>query len=419
MRALVALTVYVSLGTGPAFSADAQWKLIHDQGVAALQRADFQGAAQLFQQCWGLAATPVEYGLSANDLGVALHRLNRDNEAAQWLERALTIWKRNDDRDQRRIATTSEALAAVLRAQGRYPSAERLLRETVLNLPLQGEEKALILNMLGDLMREQGKSAESRKLFEEALGVPGVPWKMLAEAHSGLADLDRDNSFWEESAAEWNTVAALAREHNDTALEAVACRGIGATWLDQGNTARAEPLLRRALSIFESDPHSADQAASTLSFMAQLYLDEDKPALAEEALTRVLANDERSFGETHPQVALLLEMLGDAAALANRIDSARAYYGRALRIMAERFGENSMMAGAVFANWAVAEQRAGDPSQAAAEFEKALAILRAGGRDAAALRATVLARYANLLKSMHREKEAHALLAEARGFRPN
>jgi len=32
------------------------------------------------------------------------------------------------------------------------------------------------------------------------------------------------------------------------------------------------------------------------------------------------------------------------------------------------------------------------------------------------LRLTVLARYATLLKSMHRAKEAHALLAEAKGF---
>jgi tetratricopeptide (TPR) repeat protein len=143
--------------------------------------------------------------------------------------------------------------------------------------------------------------------------------------------------------------------------------------------------------MLESDPHSVDQAASTLSYMAQLYLDENKPALAEEALTRVLANDERTLGETHPQVALLLEMMGDAAALGNRIEAARSYYGRALRIMAEKFGENSLMAGAVFANWAVAEQRAGDPGHAAAEFEKALAILRGGGRDAESLRATVLA----------------------------
>ena len=218
---------------------------------------------------------------------------------------------------------------------------------------------------------------------------------------------------------EWNTVAAMAREHHDPALEAVACRGLGAAWLEQGNTARAEPLLRRALSVFESDPRSADQAAPTLSYMAQLYLDEDKPALAEEALARVLANDKRAFGESHPQVAVLLEMMGDAAALGNHVELARSYYGRALRIMAEKFGENSMMTGAVFANWAVAEQRAGDAGRAAAEFANALAILRSGGRETEGLRATVLARYANLLKSMHRAKEAHALLAEAKSFRQN
>jgi tetratricopeptide (TPR) repeat protein len=266
-------------------------------------------------------------------------------------------------------------------------------------------------------MREEGKGAQSRQFFEDALRIPGVSWKRLAESHIGLADLDRDNRLWDDSVVEWNRVARMALDHHAPTLEAVAWRGLGATWLEQGNTARAEPLLRRALAAFESDPGSANQAASTRSYMAQLYLDEDKPALAEDALARALANEERTLGCMHPQVALLLEMMGDAAALRNHAQSARGYYGRALRIMAEKFGENSMVAGAVLANWAMAEQRAGDAARAAEEYQRALAILRTAGRDAHRLRITVMERYAHVLESMHRAREAHALLAEVKSFR--
>ena len=65
MRALVALAIYVSLGAGTAISDDNPnlWIQVHDQGVAALQRADFQTAAERFQQSWELAETPTNMGL--------------------------------------------------------------------------------------------------------------------------------------------------------------------------------------------------------------------------------------------------------------------------------------------------------------------------------------------------------------------
>ena len=99
------------------------------------------------------------------------------------------------------------------------------------------------------------------------------------------------------------------------------------------------------------------------------------------------------------------------------MDLCRDYFGRALHIMTQTFGEGSAISAAVFANWGVAEQRSGDNGRAAAQYEKALAILRTGGRDAAALRMFVTEKYAALLKSTHHRKEANALLAEVKSIR--
>jgi tetratricopeptide (TPR) repeat protein len=307
--------------------------------------------------------------------------------------------------------------ASALRNRGEYAGAEKLLREALSGAAVKGEEKALTLNMMGDLMREEGKGEASEKFFRAALQIPGVSWKRLAESHTGLADLDRDSGLWEASVAEWNSVTDLAREHHEPMLEAVAWRGLGQTWIEQGNAARAEPLLRRALAAFESDPRCGNQVAPTLSSMAQLYLEDDKPALAEDALTRAIADEERNLGGGHPQVAILLEMMGDAAALRKRVELTGVYYGRALRIMADKFGEGSTVLAAVLANWATAAQRAGDAVGAALKYEKALAIFRTGDRDAAPLRLNVMQRYADVLKSMHRGREAHAVLAEVKSFR--
>ena len=67
-----------------------------------------------------------------------------------------------------------------------------------------------------------------------------------------------------------------------------------------------------------------------------------------------------SVGSNHPQVAIVLELLGDTAALRNQMDLCRDYFGRALHIMTQKFGEGSAISAAVFANWGVAEQRSGD-----------------------------------------------------------
>jgi tetratricopeptide (TPR) repeat protein len=156
---------------------------------------------------------------------------------------------------------------------------------------------------------------------------------------------------------------------------------------------------------------------TTMGFMGQLYLAEDKPAMAQDTLTQAVDLEERLLGANHPQVAVLLQILGDAAARRTKMDLARDYFDRALRIMAGTFGENSAPTGVVLANWATAEQRAGDIGQALAQFQKSLEILRMAGREAAAVRMTTLERYAQLLKATRRGEEASALFAEVKSLR--
>jgi len=113
MRALVALTIYVSLGSGAVFGADNSWHGLHEQGVALSGERDFQAASELFRKSWSAAKTPLERAVSANDLGVTLHQLGREADAAAWLVRALAIWKRDAGQHVHAVQT-SEALAAVL-----------------------------------------------------------------------------------------------------------------------------------------------------------------------------------------------------------------------------------------------------------------------------------------------------------------
>jgi tetratricopeptide (TPR) repeat protein len=276
----------------------------------------------------------------------------------------------------------------------------------------------MALDELGDLLREQGQLAESRTLLMQAAQMPGVSWHRVADSTVGLAELNRDAHNWEESLAEWNNVAGMGRDHGDEDLRAVATRGLGATWLDRGDAARAEPLLRNALAAFEANPVANErQVASTLTSMGQLYIGEDKLTLAEDALNKALKVDEHSFGESHPQLAIIHQMLGDALARRSDMEMAREHLSRAVQILSGTFGEQSAMVGVSLAGWAIIEQRSHNPQRAVELFEKSFAAFRASNsQELASLKAYVLQRYADALKATHHKQEAKAVLAEAKSF---
>ena len=233
-----------------------------------------------------------------------------------------------------------------------------------------------------------------------------------------LAELDRDTQNWSASVEEWNTTAEAARQKSYTAGEGAAVRGLGRTWLDQGNVARAEPLLKQALAIFEDGPaRDEGQAAGTLSSLGDLYLVEGKTGLAEEAYQRALQGEERELGPTHPQVALVLEALAGTLALRNDAELARNAMDRAEKIFASRFGERSKMMAGIYANRGGIEERLHNPDRAAEWYRKALDAIGADSANLTPLRARVLTQYAAILKGMHRKREANALLAEAKAFR--
>jgi len=399
---------------------------LHDKATAAAERQDMQTAIRLLKICRDTAQTTVEKGVSANDLGLTLYRTGHVKEAMPLLQEALDIWKSIPGAFGR-LARTSVSIAEADRDIGNYASAEKLVRAALANVPegrklsaSETDAKAFALDELGDLLREQGRNIESRNLLLQAARTPGVSWHRVADSIVGLAELDRDTHNWEESLAEWNNVAELGRDHGDEDLRAVAARGLGATWLDRGNVARAEPLLRNALAAFESDPVVIQrQVASTLTFMGQLYLGEDKLALAEDVLTRALKVDERTFGESHPQLSVVLQMLGDTLARRNDMELARSHLARAVQILSATFGEQSTMAGASLAGWGIIEQRSHNPERAVELFEQSLAAFRASkSSEVGNLKAYVLLRYADALKATHRKQEAKAVLAEAKNFQP-
>jgi tetratricopeptide (TPR) repeat protein len=420
MRTSIALAICVSLTTGlfaegPLEGPAAEWTTVYDAGMAAGQRQSYEEAVALFERSWDLSRTPAEQGASATDLGQTYRHLGRMNEAKFWLERARQAW-RTDPRQGSEFAVTSSTLADVYRVTGDYERAEQLLREVLVSPASDPASRGLVRNNLADLLREEGRSTEALPLFKESLGATGATsaatWKQRVGALIGLADIDRQYRDWDASVDKWNEVLVICRRERDKETEALALRGLGETWLRSGTTARAEPLLRRSLQMMEDNPDTLpEQIASAHSGMGELYRTENKLTLAENEWSRALQIVRTAFGEAHPQVAWLMEMLSDVYSARKEFVLAREYAARASETMRGSFGEDSMPVAVALTNQALVEQRASNLEAAAKDYERAIGIARIHPEHRS-LQVVMIQRYAELLKAMHRSREAKTMLTQ-------
>jgi tetratricopeptide (TPR) repeat protein len=207
-------------------------------------------------------------------------------------------------------------------------------------------------------------------------------------------------------------VGEIAEAEHSAPLEAAYAGGLGETWFAAGDLTRAEPLLRRSLRLLREDQGAApSQIAVALALMAHLYIEENKLALAEEALDEAIEKDEGSLGPGHPQLAILLELRADLLSRRGQAAEAREDLEKARGIMSTHFGPKSTAVAGVLAEFGDVELRSRRPDAAVAKYELARECLRDSGADGARFGPAILARYVAALKAAHRSDEAKALVS--------
>ena len=108
---------------------------------------------------------------------------------------------------------------------------------------------------------------------------------------------------------------------------------------DQGEYARARPLIERSLAIAERTlgvDHS--HVATILNNLALLYRDQRQHAQAEPLFKRSLAIDEKVFGPNHPNVSKGLNNLASLYVYQGRYELAEPLYKRSLAIVEHALG---------------------------------------------------------------------------------
>jgi tetratricopeptide (TPR) repeat protein len=375
-----------------------------DLARAAMQARDYGQAAQLFGDSVPLAASDAERVDALALYGLALNRAGRNREAKPVLEQALAAGARGQ--------TAAAALAAVYRETGDYGGAERVLLAAIRNISAGGADRAALLVNLADLLREEARWNEAGRLLNNAEALPDLPYATRLSILVERAELRRELQQWRESVADWTEVGRIAEREHSQALEEVYTGGLGETWLASGDTARAEPLLRRSLDLLRKDPASSSpQIAMALALTASVYLAQNKLALADDALAEAISRDELCLGPEHPQMAMLLELRASILSRRGDANAAREDLGRARSIMTAHFGAESAAVAGVDAALGDVEERARRPELAAAAYASALTLLRKTGEHEIHLTEHVASRYQAAVRAARRRGESNAALA--------
>jgi tetratricopeptide (TPR) repeat protein len=371
----------------------------------------------LFRQLWANGRGDIELASAAQDLGTLLHYLGQEREAMLWLAHGVEHWRKVAGNPQR-LPQNMLQLGVVYRRLGDYMAAERMLRDALAMPQIGAETRVKTINALADLVRDQGHVTEVRQLLSQTIGVPGLSWSVQIDSLMGIAGLEREAGSAQESVARWSEALELARANHSVAYEAVCLRGLGDALLETHEVARAMPLLRRSVYLFESidspEPTQREifQLANSRRSLAEAQLMDRKPLEAEGLAQRAIDDVVKASLETHPQTAALFDTLAEAQAARGKLVPALEALDRAEAILVAHFGDQSTIAIATAAKRGVLEERAGHSEEAVRDLGAAITRIGRDRADLARTRLRLLEYYAAALEATHRKQQAKAVRAE-------
>jgi CHAT domain-containing protein/tetratricopeptide (TPR) repeat protein len=136
---------------------------------------------------------------------------------------------------------------------------------------------------------------------------------------------------------------ALARlQHGEKHSEfATALAWLAYVYQDQGRTAEAEPLYKRALDTYEKALGPDNSAvAIALNNLATLYRDQGRMAEAQSLMMRAVAITGKLMGLDHPDVGVVLSNLAELYEAQGRYAEAKPLYQRSLAIRETALGRD-------------------------------------------------------------------------------
>jgi tetratricopeptide (TPR) repeat protein len=184
--------------------------------------------------------------------------------------------------------------------------------------------------LLQDYLRAKSDTAEKAARQEEL--------EALVAHHTAILE---QIAQWKETRWELEPLSSLASlwdEMNHKQAGAL-LNQVGQYWYRLAEWSRSEPLLRRAVKVFQENLGGEHpNFGSALNNLALLLQATNRMVEAESLMRRALAIGEASYGQEHREVANALNNLAEILKVTNRLTEAEPFYRRALAIDEASYG---------------------------------------------------------------------------------
>jgi tetratricopeptide (TPR) repeat protein len=330
---------------------DEHWRQRFDAGTAAANQGRYPEAREALLEAWAEAqkfrAGDMWRGLTAQALATVFFLQSDLSQAEPLYFQAKSVFESAGSEGRGALALALDGLGELRLEQGRYGESEQLLQQGLsLNQEVHGDQHHLTAQSyrhLGELYEVLNRMHDSEQFLSRSVEImrseKAPPGPALAISLEALARLYLVQARYDEAEGLLKQALELKRQlglsHQAFADVLVL---MGALHRLKGDPARAEPLLRKALAIYEATGDSHRFAAQTQ--LAAVAIAEKKYTTAERYLSEVLTSVSARLGPDHIVLAAIGCALGQAYFADGRYDRAEAWLDKSLAMQRWIFGEN-------------------------------------------------------------------------------
>jgi tetratricopeptide (TPR) repeat protein len=334
---------------------------------------------------FGLPAAEIDKAIKAwreraqdpYDIGIAALYERNYSKAADQLEKALQIRKKQETESREKVVEAAYFLGQTQYEQGHYAQGAESYSEALKRRP----DDPLIMNAYGLTLQAAGKYYEAEPLFKRSLEiyekVLGKDHANVATALNNLANLYRTQGKYAEAEPLFKRSLdvrenVLGKDHPDVAQSV---NNLALLYQTKGKYAEAEPLFKRSLEIREKSlGKDHPMVAIALNNLAGVYFDQARYAEVEPLFKRSLEIREQALGKDHPDVAMSLNNLAGVYFSQGRYAEAEPLFKRSLEISEKTLGKDHPDVAQSMNNLAVLFQNKGKYVEAEPLFKRSLEI---------------------------------------------
>jgi serine/threonine-protein kinase len=280
---------------------------------------------------------------SLSQLGECLYLENRDADAEPVLRKAVAL-----DRELDSDSASRQYLALLLKREGNYPEALRLLRELVeydrQHIGTDNPEFALALHNLGGALIDAGDFAEAETTERQVIELQR---KVLGNHHPDLAYPLNNLGNLLLTKGDWQAAEPLFRESMEirrstvgekSPLFGLALNNWGRLLQQKGDYEQAEKTFKQALETITKASGPLDwSAARVTASLGVLQFDRKDYVGAERYARQVLDMAHKLGGDENPQAVAALIDLSEARAFQGDATDAEPLLREALAIRRKQF----------------------------------------------------------------------------------